>query len=74
MRTLTESSNYTLKTGERLEESKIFSLAVSSGDRITVVIDDPKVKVAPDLNSLGDQAIANVRAMLRQYKTVQQTA
>jgi hypothetical protein len=30
--------------------------------------------VSPDLESLGDQAFANVRAMMRQYKTVQQTA
>lgn len=74
VRTVTESSNCTLKTGERLEQSKMFSLSVASGDRISVVINDPKIKATPDLESLGDQAIANIRAMLRQYKTVQQTA
>lgn len=74
VKTHTESSNYTLKTGEKLEHSKMFALAVSSGDRIAVVIDDPHIKVTPDLGSQGDQAIANIRAMLRQYKTLQQTA
>ena len=53
---------------EKLEHSKMFCLTVSSGDKISVVINDPKIKATAEIESLGDGAIANIRAMLRQYK------
>lgn len=65
-----ESSNFTLKSGDKLERSKTFSLAVSSGDRIRVVINDPQLGATDRIESLGDEAVANVRTMLRQYKSV----
>ncbi|HEV2853820.1 MAG TPA: hypothetical protein VHC97_13540 [Thermoanaerobaculia bacterium] len=68
VKTLTEATSYTLKSGEKLEHSKMFCLAVSSGDRISVVINDPKIKATTEIESIGDGAIANIRAMLRQYK------
>lgn len=72
VRTHTEASNYTLKSGEKLEHSKMFSLAVSSGDAISLIINDPKIRASSEIESIGDGAIANIRAMLRQYKTVSQ--
>jgi hypothetical protein len=74
VRVSSESSNYTLKTGERLEHAKTFSLAVSSGDKINVVINDPCLSATSELESLGNDAVANVRSMLRQYKEVPATA
>jgi hypothetical protein len=74
VRTQTESSNHPIKTGERLEQSKMFSLAVSSGDRISVILNDPKFKTTPELETLGGQAIANIRSMLRQHKMAPKTA
>ena len=68
VRTQTKDSNYTLKSGEKLEESKTFSLAVSSGDHVSVIINDPKIKVGSEIESIGDHAVNNIRAMLRQFK------
>lgn len=64
----TESSRQVLKSGVRLESSTTFSLTAASGDRIRVVIDDPAIAAGERLRSLGDAAVANIRAMLRQYK------
>src|SRR3954453_12297611 len=72
VRTKTEASSYVLKNGEKLEHSKMFSLSVSSGDKIAVVINDPKIQSTKAIETLGDEAVNNIRAMLRQYKEVRQ--
>ncbi len=72
VRTATMASNHTLKSGEKLEHSRTFSLTVSSGDRISVVINDPKIQAMEAVVTLGDEAVNNVRAMLRQYKEVRE--
>jgi len=74
VRTQTVASSYTLKSGEKLEHSKTFALTVASGDKIEVVINDPKIKASAQIETLGDEAVSNVRAMLRQYKVMEQTA
>lgn len=68
VRLLTESPDQILKSGEKLTQSRVFSLTAASGDSIRMVIDDPVIKSGERLRSLGDQAAANIRAMLRQYK------
>jgi hypothetical protein len=72
--TLTESSHQMLKSGEKLEQSKAFSLSLSNGDRIRVVIDDPAIRAGERLRSLGDEAANNIRAMVRQHKAPLQQA
>jgi hypothetical protein len=68
VRTQTKSSNYSLKSGEKLEESKTFTLSVSSGESVSVILNDPKIKVGTEIESRGDHAVSNIRAMLRPYK------
>lgn len=68
VKTNTEATSYVLKSGEKLEHSKMFCLTVSSGDKISLVINDPKIKATTEIESIGDGAIANIRSMLRQYK------
>jgi hypothetical protein len=63
-----------LKSGEKLEQSKAFSLSLSNGDRIRVVIDDPAIRAGERLRSLGDEAANNIRAMVRQHKDPLQQA
>lgn len=72
VRTQTTATSYTLKTGEKLVQSKMFALAVASGDKISVIIDDPKFKVSVEIESLGDEAVKNIRSMLRQFKRAPQ--
>ncbi|HEV8582096.1 MAG TPA: hypothetical protein VGX68_23755 [Thermoanaerobaculia bacterium] len=74
VKTKTEASSYVLKSGEKLEHSKMFSLSVSSGDKIAVVINDPKIQSTKAVETLGDEAVNNIRAMLRQFKVVSQVA
>jgi hypothetical protein len=74
VRMTTESPRQVLKSGERLERSTTFSLTLSSGDRIRIVVDDPAIGAGEHIRSLGDAAAANVRAMLRQYKAPLQSA
>lgn len=74
VRVTVDASSYTLKTGEKLEHSKTFSLTVSAGDRISVVINDPKICALEAIETIGDDAIRNVRAMVRQYKEVGEIA
>lgn len=68
VRTQTKSSNYSLKSGEKLEESKTFTLSVSSGESVSVILNDPEIKIGAEIESRGDQAVSNIRAMLRPYK------
>lgn len=68
VRMATEASGQVLKSGERLQQATTFSLTVASGDRIRVVIDDPAIRVDEKIRSLGNAAVANIRAMLRQNK------
>ena len=68
VRTLTESSNRTLKSGEKLLQSRTFVLSLSNGDRVAVVLDDPALQAGDRLRSLGDAAVKNIRAMLRDYQ------
>jgi len=70
VRTLTESSREVLKSGERLERSTTFSLTTKGGDRIDVVLDDPAIRAGDRMRSLGEEAVNNIRAMVRQYKSV----
>lgn len=74
VRTVTESSNQVLKTGETLTRSRVFSLTTAGGEQIRIVLDDPVIQAGEDLRSLGDEAAANIRAMLRQYKAPLQDA
>jgi hypothetical protein len=70
VRTLTESSKVTLKSGETLEHSRTFVLTLTSGDRIAVVFDDPVIRSGNRIRSLSEEAVNNIRAMLRQYKVL----
>lgn len=66
----TDATNYSLMEGDRLEHAKAFFLTVSSGDAIKVLINDPVlVKAGEEIESMGDSAVKNIRAMLRTYKT-----
>lgn len=53
---------------------RTFCLTVSSGDRISVVINDPKIRALEEVVTLGEGAVNNIRAMLRQHKEVAQLA
>ncbi len=68
VKTHTEATSYILKSGEKLEHSKMFCLTVTSGDKISVIINDPMIKATTEVESIGDGAIANIRSMLRPYK------
>ena len=70
VRTKSNSSSYILKDGETLEHAKIFSLAINNGQEIIAVINDPKIKSDSEIVSIGDDAINNIRAMLRDYKNI----
>lgn len=70
MRTQTKASNFHLKSGEKLEQSKTCTLVASNGDAVSFIINDPKIKLESEIESLGDKAINNIKAMLRQYKQV----
>jgi hypothetical protein len=67
VRSLTETQTQVLKSGERLTQSKVFSLTVSGGSQIRIVLDDPAIRAGVEIRSLGDSAAANIRAMVRQY-------
>ncbi len=70
VRTLTESTGVTLKSGDTLEGSTIFSLAAKGGERVQVILDAPAIRSGEQIRSLGEAAVDNIRAMVRQYKEV----
>ena len=74
VRTHTSASNYTLKTGKKLVHSKEFSLAVSSGDKVSVLLNDPEIRTRKEIELSSDDAVNNIRVMLRQFKKVPQPA
>jgi hypothetical protein len=68
VRTSTESSNVTLKSGETLDGATTFSLTAKGGERVQVVLDAPAIAAGEQIRSLGEGAVDNIRAMVRQYK------
>jgi hypothetical protein len=68
VRTDTQSSAYTLIGGEKLEHSQTFQLNLS-GDQVSVVINDKKLKSNSKMTSRVDEAVQSIRAMLRDKKS-----
>jgi hypothetical protein len=68
VQTRTDATSYMLKTGVKLERAKTFTLSASSGQAISVILNDPTIKAGPEIETIGDKAVNNIRAMLRQYK------
>jgi hypothetical protein len=71
LRTTVECCNYELKSGEKLELSKSFTLSAANGRSINIVINDPNINVGQELESQADHAIANIRKMLDEHNRVQ---
>jgi hypothetical protein len=69
-----DTTNYSLAPGEALEHAKTFKLGIANGEDISVRINDQQVKATEEIISLGDNAVANIRAMLRRYKDLPATA
>jgi hypothetical protein len=68
VKTTTESTNISLRSGSKMEHSKVFRLTASSGDHISVVLGGEGIRLAGSLESRNDENVQNIRTMLRTFK------
>ena len=68
VKTVTELSKDSQQQGKTFEASKFFKLISASGDSIDAVVSNPRQSAGSQILSRGTQAVANIRAMLKEYK------